>query len=81
MFASSSTYVTWTAMWEIVAIGLGAGAGLTAVFSVGLVALSITRRDGGVGGVRSIVGWTLAVLCFLVVLGGIAYGISVMFTK
>ncbi len=84
MFASSSSYVTWTAMWEIVVIGLLGGAGLTAVFSAGLVALSITRRVGGgssAGGARNIAGWVLATLCFLVVLGGVAYGISAMFTK
>jgi len=78
----ASSYVTWKAMWEIVVIGLVAGAGLTAVYSVGMVALSVTRRvGGGAGGARSVVGWVLAVLCFLVVVGGVAYGISVMFTK
>jgi len=79
----ASSYVTWKAMWEILVIGLVAGAGLVAVFSVGVVALSITRRIGGPGESegRNVVGWALAALCFLVVLGGIAFGISVMFTK
>ena len=77
MLASSTSYVTWKAMWEILVIGLVAGAGLTAVFSVGLVALNLSRSDGS----RNMVGWALAGLCFLVVLAGIAYGISVMFTK
>lgn len=73
----ASSYVTWRAMWEILVIGLVAGAGLTAVFSFGLVFLNPARG----GGARTMVGWVLAAVCFLVVLGGIAYGISVMFTK
>jgi hypothetical protein len=43
-------WVNWTALWQIVVLGLIAGAGLPALFAVGLRALAIrggTIRGGG----------------------------------
>ena len=40
VIAASTSYVDWSSMWKILVIGLGAGAGLAVVYSLGLVALS-----------------------------------------
>ncbi len=40
IIAASSSYVDWSSMWKILAISLGAGAGLVAVYAIGLLALS-----------------------------------------
>jgi hypothetical protein len=74
-------WINWTAIGKIVVVGLLAGAGLPALFAVGLVALD--RRPGGAeaapddakvyGG--SPVWLTVSVVCFAVVLAGIGWGI------
>jgi hypothetical protein len=76
-------WINWTALWQILVLGLIAGAGLPALFAVGLRAMSI--RGGGraqtatadsdqiVGG--NPVGLIAAGLCFLIVLGAIGWGI------
>lgn len=75
-----SSWINFTALWQIVAVGLLCGAGLPALFAVGLRALNTcggsTEPVGGdqiVGGSRT--GQALAVLCFAVVLAAIAWGI------
>jgi hypothetical protein len=79
------SWINLTALWQIVVVGLLAGAGLPALFAVGLRALSIGGHrtqtadggdaDGGQLGGGSPVGKVLAGLCFLVVLAAVAYGI------
>jgi hypothetical protein len=74
-------WINWTALGKIVVVGLIAGAGLPALFAIGLVALD--RRPAGVsvdaddakvyGG--SPIGLAAAALCFAVVLAGIGWGI------
>lgn len=74
-------WINLTALWQIVVFGLIAGAGLPAVFALGLRALSLgarTQPDSGgsdeiVGG--NPVGMVLGGVCFLIVLAGIAGGI------
>src|SRR5207244_10927620 len=69
------------ALWMIVVVGLLAGAGLPALFAVGLLSLSRgprTRTAGAdseavVGG--SLAGMIIAAVCFLVVLAAIGWGI------
>jgi hypothetical protein len=70
------------ALWQIVALGLVCGAGLPAVFAVGLRALSLPAAgerpvgddsDRVVGG--SIVGMFVAAICFAIVAGAIGWGI------
>ena len=77
-------WVDLHALWQIVLVGLLAGAGLPALFAVGLRALSM-RPDGAavqagdehvVGG--STVGMAAAVLCFAVVLAAVGYGIYII---
>jgi hypothetical protein len=82
-------WVNWHALWQIVVLGLVCGAGLPALFAVGLVALNSGNRvqtagAGGVGGTESDesrvyggnpVGLVAACLCVAIVLGAIGYGI------
>jgi hypothetical protein len=72
----SSSWINLDALWKIVVIGVLLGAGLPALFAVGLRALSPAEAEGG--GVRTggnVAGRTFAVLCFAVVLAAIAWGI------
>src|SRR2546430_16182943 len=73
--------INLSALWKIVVFGLLAGAGLPAIFAVGLLSLSRgpkTRTAGAdseavVGG--SLAGMIIAAVCFLAVLAAIGWGI------
>jgi hypothetical protein len=77
--------INLSALWKIVVFGLLAGAGLPAIFAVGLLSLSRgpkARTAGAdsdsdseavVGG--SLAGMIIAAVCFLVVLAAIGWGI------
>lgn len=75
-------WINFTALWQIVVLGLIAGAGLPALFAVGLRALALSNGrtqtvEGSsgrlVGG--SPVGLVAGGLCFLIVLAAIGWGI------
>lgn len=74
-------WINLTALWQIIVFGLIAGAGLPAVFALGLRALSLGARPGQEGGDadqlvgNNPVGIALGGVCFLIVLAGIAGGI------
>lgn len=73
-------WIDLTALWQIVVFGLLVGAGLPAVFALGLRALSLGDRARATGESDEIVGGSpaglvLGGLCFLVVLAGVAGGI------
>jgi hypothetical protein len=76
-----NSWINLSALWRIIVIGLLAGAGLPAIFAVGIRALAAgsdaaavgTDEDRVVGGSRA--GMTIAGLCFAVVLAAIGYGI------
>jgi hypothetical protein len=76
-----NNWVNLHALWKIVVIGLLAGAGLPALFAIGLRALSTGPRtavvgsddDHVVGG--SPVGIGIAGICFAIVLAAIGWGI------
>jgi hypothetical protein len=76
-----NSWINLSALWRIVLVGLLAGAGLPAIFAVGIRALAAgsdaaavgTDEDRVVGGSRT--GMTIAGLCFAVVLAAIGYGI------
>ena len=74
-----NSWINLHALWEIVVVGLLAGAGLPALFAVGLRALSLpgggrtADQDRIVGG--SVPGMIAAGLCFAVVLAGLGWGI------
>ena len=75
------SWINLSAIWKIVVFGLVAGAGLPALFAVGLFSLSKGPRaqtagadsDVLVGG--SLAGMLIAAVCFLVVLAAIGWGI------
>jgi len=81
-------WINLHALWQIVVVGLLAGAGLPALFAVGLRALSLRPNgapaaagadaadDHVVGG--SPVGIAAAGLCFAVVLAAVGYGIYII---
>jgi hypothetical protein len=82
-----SGWIDYTAVWEIVVVGLLAGAGLPALFALGLRALGTPARGRGgargqagsgalVGG--SPAGAAVAALCFGIVLAAISYGIYII---
>jgi hypothetical protein len=79
----ASSYVDWSALWQILVAGLLGGAGLVAVYSFGLVFVNSAGglRSGQPMRGRRLLELIAAAGCFLVVIGGIAYGISVMLTK
>jgi len=78
-------WVNWSAIWKIVVFGLLAGAGLPALFAVGMLSLGLgpkaarantaggTDSDVLVGG--SVAGMVGAAICFLIVLAAIGWGI------
>ncbi|TDT98593.1 hypothetical protein EDD99_6822 [Streptomyces sp. 846.5] len=83
-----NSWINLHALWQIVVFGLLAGAGLPALFAVGLRALSLPGGGAGtasattagaddddrvVGG--STLGLAVAVLCFAVVLAAVGWGI------
>ena len=86
-----NTWINLTALWKIIVIGILAGAGLPALFAVGLRALNPrTEAVAAPGGPASaeggtaaasgpqragILGATVAVVCFAVVLAAIGWGI------
>lgn len=75
------SWINLMALWKIVVFGLVAGAGLPALFAVGLFSLSKGPRTQTAGGDSDVVaggnpvGMVLASLCFLVVLAAIGWGI------
>ncbi|MFJ2782081.1 hypothetical protein [Kitasatospora sp. NPDC087315] len=64
-----NSWINLAALWKIVAVGLLAGAGLPALFAIGLRALNPPARTGGDA---------VAGLCFAAVLAAIGWGISVI---
>jgi hypothetical protein len=81
-----SPWINLTALWQIVVVGLIAGAGLPALFAVGLRAMSMPGRraqtsgadsDGVIGG--SMLGIVVGAICFLVVLAAIGWGIHAIY--
>ena len=75
------SWINLTALWKIVVLGLVAGAGLPAVFGLGLLALSKGGRTQTAGAYSDVVvggnpaGIVVAAFCFLVVLAAIGWGI------
>lgn len=76
-------WINFSALWQIVVLALIAGAGLPALFAVGLRALALSGARGGqqsegesarlVGG--NPIGLVAGGLCFLIVLAAIGWGI------
>jgi hypothetical protein len=87
-----NSWINLTALWQIVVVGLIAGAGLPALFAVGLLALNMpgrrvqTARAGAAGGEDSgrvvggsVPGMIIGAVCFLIVLSAIGWGIYAIY--
>jgi hypothetical protein len=78
-----NSWINLTALWKIIVIGLLAGAGLPALFAVGLRALNTRPQAAGTAGGDGTAGTAgagplgivIAVICFAVVLAAIGWGI------
>jgi formate hydrogenlyase subunit 3/multisubunit Na+/H+ antiporter MnhD subunit len=79
-----NSWIDLNALWKIVVFGLLAGAGLPAIFSIGLFSLSRgpkLQRAGAEGGDSdaivggSVVGMVIAAICCLIVLAAIGWGV------
>jgi hypothetical protein len=75
------SWINLSALWKILVFGLIAGAGLPAIFAMGLYSLSKGPKAQTAGGDSDVViggnplGILVAAICFLVVLAAIAWGI------
>jgi len=75
------SWINLSALWKILVFGLVAGAGLPALFAVGLYSLSKGPKTQTAGADSDVViggnpaGMLAAALCFLVVLAAIGWGI------
>ena len=82
------SWINLSALWKIVVFGLIAGAGLPALFAVGLRALSMpgggrvqtAGAEGETGASESLVGGSVpgmiaAAICFLIILAALGWGI------
>jgi hypothetical protein len=67
-------WINLTAIWQIVVVGLLAGAGLPALVAIGLRAL-VPSGASDVTLARNPAGVAIAAVCFAVVLAAIGYGI------
>ncbi|MFF2044219.1 hypothetical protein ACFVVX_27740 [Kitasatospora sp. NPDC058170] len=78
------SWINLDALWKIMVVGLLTGAGLPALFALGLRTLNPPARAGGAGGAAvdrptaGPVGYAVAGLCFAAVLAAIGWGISVI---
>lgn len=82
--ASSSSYVDWSSMFQVLIISIIAGAGLVTVFSLGLRALSASgyvRIADEQAPRRNVAALAGAALCLLIVIAGAIYGIYIMLDK
>ena len=76
-----SAWINFSALWKILVFGLIAGAGLPALFAIGMVALSKGPKAQAAGADSDVVvggnpvGLVAAAFCFLVVLAAIGWGI------
>jgi hypothetical protein len=79
----STSWINLDALWKIIVVGLLLGAGLPALFAVGLRALSpassvTVESESGSGPASagaSLPGKVIAVLCFAIVLAAIGWGV------
>ncbi|MFE9425286.1 hypothetical protein ACFYNO_20190 [Kitasatospora sp. NPDC006697] len=73
-----NTWINLNALWKIVVVGTLTGAGLPALFALGLRALSPPPRTPGGETTAGALGYTVAVVCFAIVLAAVGWGISVI---
>ncbi len=75
------SWIDLSAIWKIVVYGLIAGAGLPALFAIGLFSLSKGPKTQTAGAASDVVvgghplGKLVAAVCFLVILAAVGWGI------
>ena len=77
-------YIDFSALGQVLLASVLIGAGLVAVFSVGLVGLSAYEGqlvEGTTSRKGTPLGLAVAVVCFAVVLGGVALGLWTILDK
>jgi hypothetical protein len=80
------SWINLDAIWKIVVFGLVAGAGLPALFSIGLLALSRGPKTATAGAHSDVVvggnpaGMVAAAFCFLVVLAAVGWAVYEVYT-
>ena len=76
-----NSWINLTALWKIIGVGLLTGAGLPALFAIGLRALAAGNRGGTTGTESGRIfggnpaGIAAAAVCFAVVLAAVGWGI------
>ncbi|MFD8707165.1 hypothetical protein ACFV1W_32025 [Kitasatospora sp. NPDC059648] len=76
-----NSWINLDALWKILVAGVLVGAGLPALFAVGVRALNPPARADGAAATRPAagpLGRLVAVACFAVVLAAIGWGVSVI---
>lgn len=76
-----NSWINLNALWKIIVVGLLTGAGLPALFAIGLRLLGPPTPADGTTAARPLagpVGYALAGLCFAGVLSAIGWGIAVI---
>ena len=75
-------WINLSALWKILVFGLLAGAGLPALFAIGLRAAGHARQPGADRGRRfdhvyggNVLGLVIAAICFLIILAALGWGI------
>jgi hypothetical protein len=97
MLVLATPIVDWNAMWKILLVALGAGAGVVVAFGLVLLGLKFSQgtptHDAGADGTQSagavhtpsagarLGGYTLALVCGLICVGLIAIGVYAMTQK
>ncbi|HTV99105.1 MAG TPA: hypothetical protein VMF87_02310 [Streptosporangiaceae bacterium] len=78
------SWINLSAIWKILVFGIIAGAGLPALFAVGLVSLGRGPRTAATAGADTdsdvvvggnVIFMALAAICFLIILAAIGWGI------
>jgi hypothetical protein len=84
MLIFETAIVNWSAIWKIVVVALIGGAGVVVVYGFLLLGLkyAVTDGSGGTHGEGSkVLGYALAAVCAILVVGVIVLGIYAMTQK
>ncbi|MEU6973645.1 hypothetical protein AB0A71_39180 [Kitasatospora aureofaciens] len=76
-----NSWINLGALWKIIAVGVLVGAGLPALFAIGVRALNPPARTDSAATTPPAagpIGYLVAAVCFAVVLAAIGWGVSVI---
>jgi hypothetical protein len=84
MLSLGDALVNWTAIWKIVLVALAGGAGIVIVYGFLLFGLKYATADGSDGTHSEgskVLGYALAAICAILVVGVVVLGIYAMTQK